>query len=82
MDRFITRNGSACRLELSESLLGIHAAFDRAVVLFQDVVQLLYWSVSATAAKCPFLLYGRDGRAVDRRLICVDDPGLRMGWIA
>jgi hypothetical protein len=82
VDRFIALNRSPCRLQLSEPLLGLHAAFNRSVVLFQDVAQVLDRSVPTTAAKCPFLLYVRDGRAVDRRLIGVDDAGLWMRGIA
>ena len=35
----------------------------------------------AAPAEDPFLLYAWDRRAVDRRQIRVDDPGLWMGWI-
>src|ERR1700674_4072359 len=61
--RLITLNGSLRRLEFSEPLLGVHPAFDRSVVLLQNVVQVLDGSVPATAAKCPFLLYVGDGPA-------------------
>src|ERR1700693_1466600 len=54
--RLITLNRSLRRLEFSEPLLGVHAPFDRSVVLLENVVQVLYGSVPATAAKCPFLL--------------------------
>src|SRR5215472_9530265 len=45
---------------------------------FQDIIQVLHWSMSAAAAQGSFLLYVRDGGAVDRRLIGVDDARLRM----
>ena len=80
--RLITLNRSVRGLELSESLLGVHTAFDRSMVLFQDVIQVLRRSVPATPTKRSFLLYVRDGRSVDRRLIRVDNPGLRMACIA
>jgi hypothetical protein len=38
--------------------------------------------VPGTAAKCPFLLYVWDGRAINRRQIRVDHPRLRAGWMA
>src|ERR1700680_644829 len=57
VDRLITLNGSLRRLEFSEPLLGVHPAFDRSVVLLQDIVQVLHRSVPATAAKCLFLPY-------------------------
>jgi hypothetical protein len=47
---FVTLNGSLRRLEFSEPLLGVHSAFDRAVVLLQDIVQVLHRSVPTTAA--------------------------------
>ena len=47
---FVTLNGSPCRLEFSETLLGVHPAFDRAVILLQDIVQVLHRSVPTTAA--------------------------------
>ena len=67
IDGFVTLNRSPCRLEFSEALLGVHAAFDRAVILLQDIVQVLHGSVPTTAAKNSFLLDVGDGRAVDRR---------------
>jgi len=48
--RLITLNRSSRRLELSEPLLGVHTTFDRSVVLFQNVVQILHRSVPAAAA--------------------------------
>jgi hypothetical protein len=54
--RLVTLDRSLRRLEFSEPLLGAHLAFDRAVVLLENVVQILYGSVQATAAKHPFLL--------------------------
>src|SRR5713226_5868452 len=62
--RLITLNGSLRRLEFSEPLLGVHSAFDRSLVLLQNVVQILDGSVAAPAAERPFLLYVCDGRAV------------------
>ena len=38
VDRFITLNRSSRRLELAESLLGVHSSLDGAVVLLDDVV--------------------------------------------
>src|ERR1700694_4230783 len=80
--RLIPLNRSLRRLEFSEPLLGVYATFDRAVILLQDIVQVLYGSVPATAAKYPFLLYVGDGRAVDRCQIRIDDTRLRMGRMA
>jgi hypothetical protein len=48
--RLISLNRSPCRLELSKSLLSVHSAFDRSMVLFEDIVKVLHWSVPTTAA--------------------------------
>jgi hypothetical protein len=47
---FVTLNRSLRRLEFSEALLGVHPAFDRSVVLLENVVQVLHRSVPTTAA--------------------------------
>ena len=67
VDRFITLNRSPRRLELAESLLGVHSSFDGAVVLLDDVVQVLHGPVPAATAESPFLLNSRDRRGVDGR---------------
>jgi len=76
--RLIALNRSSRSLEFAEPLLSVHSPFDRAMVLLDDVVQILDRSVAAPAAEYPFLLYVCDGRTVDRRQIRVDDAGLRM----
>jgi hypothetical protein len=76
--RLITLNRSSRSLEFAKPLLGVHAPFDRPMVLLDDVVQILDGSVTAPAGERPFLLYICDGRAVDRSQIRVDDTGLRM----
>ena len=76
--RFVSLNRSPRRLELAKVLLGLQA-LDRSMILLQDIIQVLDRSMSAAAAQSSFLLYVRDGGAVDRRLIGVDDPRLRMG---
>jgi hypothetical protein len=60
IDGFVTLNRSPCRLEFSEALFGVHAAFDRTVVLLEDIVQVLHGSVPTTAAKNSFLFDGGD----------------------
>jgi hypothetical protein len=72
---------SPCRLELSKPLLGVDSAFDRSMVLFEDIVKVLHRSVPTTTAQNPFLLYVCYGCAVDGRQIRVDDARLRMGSI-
>ena len=46
---FVALNGSLCRLEFSEALLGVHAPFDCSVILLQDIVQVLHRSVPTPA---------------------------------
>jgi hypothetical protein len=65
-----------------QKVFGVHAAFDRTVILLEDIFQVLHGSVPTTAAKCPFLLYVGDGRAINRRQIRIDDARLRMGRTA
>jgi hypothetical protein len=79
---FVALNRSPCCLEFSKALLGVDAAFDRSVILLQDIVQVLHRSVPTAAAKDSFLLYVGDGRIVNRRPIRVDDARLRMGRMA
>ena len=59
--RLVPLNRSPRRLQLSESLLGIHSSFDGAVVLLDDVIQVLHGPVPATTAESPFLFNSRDG---------------------
>ena len=73
--RLIALNRSSRSVEFTKPLLSVHSPFDRAMVLFDDVVQILDGSVAAPAAERPFLLYVCDGRAVNRRQIRVDDAG-------
>src|ERR1700693_5563841 len=56
VNRLLALDRSPRRLKLPKSQLGSHPAFDRSVVLLQNVIQVLYGSVPTTAAKCPFLL--------------------------
>src|SRR5580692_1276610 len=82
VNRLITLKRSLRRLECPEPLLGVHPAFDRSVVLLENVVQVLHGTVTTAVAQCPFLLYVGDGRAVDRCQVCINDTRLRMGRIA
>jgi hypothetical protein len=67
IDRLVALNRSSRRLEFAKPLLGVHSPLDRAMILLDDVVQILDGSVAAPAAERLFLLYVCDGRAVDRR---------------
>ena len=52
--RLVSRNRSACCPELAKVLLGLHASFDRSMILLQNVVQILDRSVAAAAAQGSF----------------------------
>jgi hypothetical protein len=69
-------------MEFSESLLGVHTAFDGSVILFENVVQALHGSVSTAVAQRPFLLTVGDRGTVYRRQIRIDHSRLGMGPIA
>ena len=78
----VSRNRSQSCLELAKALLGLHSSFDRAMILLQDVVQILDRSMPAAAAQGAFRFHCGKRRAVEAGLISVDDPGLGMRWIA
>jgi len=80
--RFVSFNRSPGRLKLAKALLGLHSSFDGSMILLQDIVQILDRSMSTAAAEDSFLLHCWNRRAVEARLIGVDDPRLWMGWIA
>ena len=52
------------------------------MILLQDVVQILDRSMPAAAAQSSFRFHCGNRRSVEARLISVDNPGLRMRWIA
>jgi hypothetical protein len=64
------------RVELSEPLLGIHPSFDGAVVLLDDVVQILHRPMPAATAENPFPLNSRDRRRVDGE--SSSNPGVKQ----
>src|SRR5450755_552066 len=64
--------------EIPETLLGVDPAFDRAMILLDDLVEVLDGSMTTSPAKRPFLLKSRDGGDVDRRKIRIDDARLWM----
>ena len=76
--RLISLNRSPSRVKFPEALFGVDPAFDLAMILLDDVVQVLDGSMTTSAAKRPFLLNSRDGRGVDRRQIRIDDAWLWM----
>ena len=53
----ISLDRSPCRVKFTKALLGLHASFDRSMILLQDVVQVLDRPVTATASQDSFLLH-------------------------
>jgi hypothetical protein len=80
--RFVALNRSPGRLVLAKALLGLHASFDRSMILLQDIVQILDRPMSAAAAQGSLLFHRGNRRAIEAGLISVDDAGLSMRWIA
>jgi hypothetical protein len=76
----VTRNRSRRCAELMQALLGLHSSFNRAMILLPDVVQVLHRSMSAAAAQGSFRFYRCNRREASSS--SVNDPGLRMRWIA
>jgi len=76
--RFVSLNRSPGSLELAKVLLGLHSSFDCSMILLQDIVQILDRSMSTAATQDSFLFHSWNRRAVEARLIGVDDPGLWM----
>ena len=51
-------NRSLGCLERAKALLGLHPSFDGAMILLEDVVQVLDGSMAATAAQGSFFFHG------------------------
>ena len=77
--RFIALNRSPGSMVFSEALFGLDPAFNRAMVLLDNVVQVLDRSMVTSAPKRPFLLNVRDSRAVNRRQVRIDGPSAADG---
>jgi hypothetical protein len=80
--RLIARDRPPRCPELAKVLLGLDASFDRAMILLQDVVQILDRSMAAAAAQDSFRFRSGNRRAIEPRPIRVDDAGLGMRPIA
>ncbi len=66
VDCFVALNGSPGRLEFSEALFGIDSTLDSSMILFEDIIQVLYGAVSTAIAQRPFLLTIANCGAVNR----------------
>ena len=63
VDCFVTLNGSPGRLELSEALFGVDSTLDGSMILFENLIQVLYGSVSTAIAQRPLPSYYRESRS-------------------
>ena len=59
-------------------MAGIHAPFDRAMVLFHDIVQVWTRAASAATSQFPLLLQFRDHLRVRRIAVYIDYPWTGM----
>src|SRR5437773_7683240 len=50
VDHFVTLNRLSCTTELTKMLLGTDPFLDGTVILLQDVIQILNWTVPATSS--------------------------------
>ena len=82
VDHFLTLNRSSRGLELSESLLGVHSSFDGAMVLLNNVVQVLHGSVPTATAESSFPLSCPDRGGIDGCQIRDNDAWLWMRSVA
>jgi hypothetical protein len=56
VERLVASKRSPRGVERAKALLSLHPPFNRAMILLQDVVQILDWSVPARAAQRPLSL--------------------------
>src|SRR5450631_1277378 len=82
MDRLVSLYRSSRCLEFAKSLLRFHPSFDRSMILFQYVVQVLDRPVPTTPRQELFLFQRGDRRFIDGCFVGVDDTGLEMRRIA
>src|SRR5215510_5545083 len=78
MNRFIAGDCTPGGPKGPEMLARTHPAFDRPVILFQDVVKVLHRSMPAALLQSTFGFELHDGRRVSCVLVGVDDPRCRM----
>ena len=82
VQRCVSRNRVLRGVERAKALFGLHPPFDRAMVLLQEVIQVLDRAMAAALAQGFFRLHARNRRAVKAGLIGINDAGLRMRRVA
>jgi hypothetical protein len=78
MQRLVPSKRSPRGVERAKALLGVYLSFDRAMILFQGVGQVLHRAMAATAARDSFPVHCANRRGIEAGLIGVDDAQLRM----
>jgi hypothetical protein len=78
MNRFVTGDGAARTPERAEMLARVDPTLDRPVILFQDVVEILYGAMLAVVGQIACGLEHGNGWWISGVLVAIDDPRLRM----
>jgi hypothetical protein len=78
MNRFVAGDRAPSSPEGAKMLAWTHPAFDGPVILLQDVIEVLHWSMSAVLLQSTFGFELRNRRWINGVLVGVDDPRLRM----
>jgi hypothetical protein len=78
MNRFIASEGASSGPKRSEMLTRVDPSLDRAVVLFQNIVQILYGTVLAILLKGTFDFEPHDRGWVGGVLVSINNPRLGM----
>src|ERR1700740_2419288 len=78
MNRFVAGDRAPSSPEGAKMLACPDPALDGPVVLFQDVIKILHWSMAAVFLQRSFGVELRDCRWVSCVLVGVDDPWRRM----
>ena len=82
MDRFVTGDRVPSSPERAKMVAFAYPAFDRPMILFQKVVQILHRSMPAILLQSLLGLELHDGRRITGVLVGVDDPRRRMALSA
>jgi hypothetical protein len=80
--RLVARDRPLGGVERTKASLGLHRSLNRAMVLFEDIVQILDRSMVAAAVRNSFFFHAGNRRALETALIGVDDAALRLREIA
>jgi hypothetical protein len=80
MNRFVTGDDAPRTPERAEMLACVDPPLDRPVILFQDVIEILYGVVLAVVGQIACGLEYSNGGWISGVLVAVDDP--RFRWFS